>query len=378
MKFFHYFFSITLFLILLFFIISPNSIITATKDSATLFVNAIFPSLFPFLLLSTLVQNSAIIAFFNKFLHKIMKPIFNLPGVSSIALFLGMVGGYPIGAKTTADLVENKFISKNDAKKLIAFANNSGPLFILGAVGTIMYKNKYIGILLLLSHYIAALVVGFLFRFYKNTPKIYSETSTIQIDFIKISDLSKVLTDAIKKAIMTISIIGGFIIIFGIITTILTEIKIFFVISKILFPTIEPELCTAIFTGILEVTNGISKISSLNILSLSNKLILTSILLGFGGISVHMQTLSIINKVGLSSSTYFIGKSMQGIFSGLITFLLIRYTNFSYLIYESAFATYARYSYGFNKLISTIILCFLFIVVFKILQIFIEVKKGDY
>ena len=43
-----------------------------------------------------------------------------------------------------SELYANNYISKTEAERLLAFCNNSGPLFILGSVGIAIYSNiKY-------------------------------------------------------------------------------------------------------------------------------------------------------------------------------------------------------------------------------------------
>jgi len=377
MKIFYYIFSIIVFLIASFCIISPSEMINSAKEGIALWSNIVLPSLFPFLILSDLIQKSAITQVFEKLLSKIMKPIFNLPGISSLAIFLGMTGGYPIGAKITSDLRNDNSLSETEAKRLIAFANNSGPLFISGAIGIGLYKNASIGFLLLISHYISALLVGILFRFYKKNEVISNSKKLIQFSFIKLSNLGETLTNTVKKAITTVTVIGGFIVIFSILTTILEKTGLLLAISKIIMPSFEPDFSASIISGILEVTNGVNRIFQLPSIDLSQKLIVTSALIGFGGFSVHMQTLSVISNSDIGSYTYFLGKSMQSIFSGIITFLLLNYTNFSFLVYQPTFASEIYNSYGFIKLVSTITLVFLFIVVFKIVQLLIEKTNPD-
>ena len=75
--------------------------------------------------------------------------------------------------------------------------------------------------------------------------------------------------------------------------------------------------------GIFEITNGISFVSNIAVKTLTPSIILTSFLLGFGGISVLMQVYSIISKTDLSIKPYIIGKLLHGIFSALYTFLLL-------------------------------------------------------
>jgi len=88
------------------------------------------------------------------------------------ALILGIISGYPVGAKTVANLKENGLCSDIEAERLIAFTNNSGPLFIIGTVGLGIFLDVKIGFLLLLIHILASLTVGFIFRFWKINSKV--------------------------------------------------------------------------------------------------------------------------------------------------------------------------------------------------------------
>ena len=54
-------------------------------------------------------------------------------------------------------------------------------------------------------------------------------------------------------------------------------------------------------------------------------------LLGFGGISIMLQVLSIISKSDISIKPYILGKLLQGLLAAFYTFLIIN--NFSYFDY---------------------------------------------
>lgn len=85
------------------------------------------------------------------------------------AMLMGIISGYPIGAKIVTNFRENGMCSKEECERLLAFTNNSGPLFIIGSVGISMFYNSLIGILLFITHLLACLTVGFVFRFWKRT-----------------------------------------------------------------------------------------------------------------------------------------------------------------------------------------------------------------
>lgn len=351
----------------IFCILNPQNMINSTKSSLTLWATVIVPSLFPFMILSDLIQKTAIPFILNKFLSPLMNIIFNLPGISSLAIFLGMTGGYPIGAKITADLLKENSITKDDANHLITFVNNTGPLFMLGAVGIGIYKNYYIGLLLLVSHYISAILIGFICKFIKSKSEIKKHNNyQISFNVIKLSDIGSLLTETIKKSIDTVLSIGGFIVLFSIISALIEQSNILYFIK---IPGLTLEASTAFITGLLEVTNGINKIATVNNIPLLNKLVITSILIGFGGMSIHFQTLSIISNSEISFTKYLIGKTAQGILSGIITFLLFGYTNFSKLIPLNVFNSFAINSTEFTQIQNTILVFFIFIVIFKLFQL---------
>ena len=83
----------------------------------------------------------------------------------------------------------------------------------------------------------------------------------------------------------------------------------------------KKEYGTSIFSGIIELTNGLKNLS---LLEASNfNIILASFLLGFGGISVMLQVYSVISKTDISIKPYFYGKTIQAIISGILTSIIL-------------------------------------------------------
>ena len=81
-----------------------------------------------------------------------MKPLFNIRGEGSFAFIMGILSGYPMGAKIAANFRQNNICSKVECERLLSFTNNSGPLFIIGSVGISLFGNSTIGFLLLFTH----------------------------------------------------------------------------------------------------------------------------------------------------------------------------------------------------------------------------------
>lgn len=212
-----------------------------------------------------------------------------------------------------------------------------GPLFIIGTVGISMFGSSTIGFLLLITHILASLTVGFLFRFWKSTPlqspnntKVYTNLNKIQNKKISFSNLGESIAESITSAVSTIIMIGGLVVIFSVIISIFKASNIISILSNIFTPCfnllhIPTTFIAPLLTGLLEITNGISLISSIQIKAISINIIFTAFLLGFGGISVFLQVLSITSKTDLSIKPYIIGKLLHGTIAAFYTFLFIQF-----------------------------------------------------
>lgn len=336
--------SIIFILYLFFLVLFTKSNFNAAKKGITLWANNVVPSLFPFFVAVELLKRTNLIYFLSIKLDKYMKPIFNLPGVASFPFVMGLISGYPVGAKIVSDLYSNNLCTQKEAERMLAFTNNSGPLFIIGTVGCSFYSNTSIGILLLISHILSSICVGIILgiisriksatnKFTANSRQSASVNnfSSLLQDDIKIADLGGILGSAIVSAIKSILMIGGFVTIFSVILSILNNTKILTIISYFISNIfhINPDYIVGLLTGFLEFTNGLYKISTINNKMLSINLILSSFIIGFGGISVILQVLNIISKNKLSIKTYIFGKLLHGTISALFTFLILSIPIFS-------------------------------------------------
>lgn len=322
-----YFFTIVFIIFTISLIVFSDSNLTAAQNGIYLWATKVLPSLFPFFIAAELLCKTNFANILGKIFNKFMRPLFNIPGEASLAIILGTISGYPIGAKTVCNLKREKIISKTEAERLIAYTNNSSPLFILSTVGIALFQNKAIGYVLLISNIISMILVAYFFKFWKYK---HVEFSFNEIKFnsqnmpIKFSNFGEILSNSIKNAISNILSIGGFIVIFSVILSILTSSGIINIISNFLnIFNIPTDVSNALITGILELTNGVFLSANLYENYYLISLLLTSFLIGFSGISVLFQVYSIISKENISIKPYIIGKFLQGMFSLVITFILI-------------------------------------------------------
>ena len=315
---------------LLFF---SKSNLPAVKSGLSLWANSVVPSLFPFFVATELLMHTNIVTQLGNILNKYMKPLFNVRGEGAFAFIMGIISGYPVGAKIAANFRQNNICTKEECERLLSFTNNSGPLFIIGTVGILMFRNTTIGILLFITHILACITVGIIFRFWKRgkmSSNYFKASNSSQSTnkTVSFSNLGEILAESITSSTSTILLIGGFVVIFSSIISILKASGILNILSSLISPlfhtlNIDTAFITPLFSGFLEITNGINTISSIACKKLSINIIFTAFLLGFGGISVLLQVLSITSKTDLSIKPYLYGKLLHGLLAAFYTYIFI-------------------------------------------------------
>lgn len=213
----------------------------AVKSGLALWANSVVPSLFPFFVATELLMHTNIISQLGTFLNRYMKPIFNVRGEGAFAFIMGIISGYPVGAKIASNFRKNNICSKEECERLLSFTNNSGPLFIIGSVGILMFKNTTIGVLLFITHILACITVGVIFRFWKKnrTSSDFKNSSSFEQkrnNYATFSNLGEVLAESITSSISTILLIGGFVVIFSSIISILNASGLLEILSNIVSP----------------------------------------------------------------------------------------------------------------------------------------------
>lgn len=363
--------SLLLCLFIICLLIFSRSNISAAKSGLSLWANSVVPSLFPFFIAIELLNHTNVAHILGKLLNKFMKPLFNVPGIGAYVFIMGLISGYPTGAKIVTQFRKKGMITKAEGERLLTFTNNSGALFILGTVGITLFGNTTIGILLLITHILACISVGIVFRFWKFNDNEKMNYKKINSD--KKNTSSNILSASITNSINTILMIGGFIVLFSIIISILKTSKILLILSNILAPimnifNIDSKFCIPMISGIFELTNGISMVASLPNKLLSTNIIISAFLLGFGGISVVLQIYAIIADTDISIIPYILGKFLQGIFASIYTFIFIKifpFFNFDLVPVFSSNIDSSKYTsfYNYNSIIAIIFFTLAFIIV---------------
>jgi len=281
-------------------VLFPSDIADASRNALNLCCTVVIPALFPFFVLSSLTTESGIGHQISSFLSPLMRRIFRISGSGASALILGILGGYPVGASCIKTHYQSKQCTKEEAEHLLGFCNNSGPSFILGAVGIGVFGGIKIGALLLAVHILAALTVGILFSFVAPKPTKTQIHQTHALPF------SSALCNSVKSGLQSSLNVCAFVLFFAVFTEILHLFSI--------LPS--GGVLGVLFGGVFEITSGIAALQN-SVSSLPTAFTVAAFLLGFGGISVHAQTLSILSDTDLSPKKYFLGKCLHAAVSAL-------------------------------------------------------------
>ncbi|MCQ2008855.1 MAG: sporulation integral membrane protein YlbJ [Sporolactobacillus sp.] len=313
----------------------------AVKGSITgmqIWWDKVFPALFPFFVLTELMIGFGIVTFAGILMEPLMRPLFRLPGVGGFVFMMGIVSGFPAGARITADLYREKKITKAEAERLAGFTNFSNPLFLFSVTAVGFFHQASLGIVFALAHYIGNICVGLTFRFLgkktnkaRSTPSrflfIHALNSMHQERISRDQPFGKKLGDAVISSVSTLLAIGGFITLFSMLYQLLAQIGFvdflgFGLSACFKFIGFSPELGSAVIPGLFELTIGDNKVGELVIVPLIERVIVVSGLLGFCGLSIQAQAVSVLSQAGLSSRLFLIGRLLQMMFSSIAAFFL--------------------------------------------------------
>lgn len=293
-----------------------KSILDSVKFSFQIWIDNIFPSLFPFFVLSELLINFGFAHFIGEILNPFMYRLFKLKGEASFALAMSMISGFPSGAKYTSELYDRKIINEHEASKLLTFTHFSSPMFILGTISVSFLNNVEVGILILIIHYISNFIIGLIFRNYYISDKT-NEKISIKKAFLKMHDervnnsknLGQIITNSLINSINILLLILGVISLFLIITTVINNNLNLSIYTK------------SIINGLFEMTQGLKYVTLLDF-PLKIKVLLCTMLISFGGLSVHMQVISMISDTKIKYFPFLVARILHAIISTFLIYIL--------------------------------------------------------
>lgn len=295
------------FLIFLFFFLLKSPVLAANSVILGLSVclTKAIPALFPFLVLNELMISWGLADNLGRIIGTPFCKAFKIKKQSFAAFLAGCLFGFPLGTKTAVSLYEKNIISKQEAEKLICFCSNTGPAFIIGIVGTALCSKK-IALVIYFSQIISAMIIGLILRKEDGYQEmVYSDT---QIRF-SLSDIPKAVTNSVVPMLNICAFICFFSCISGSVENILTAVG-------------ANEYISLFFIGFFEITKGISLLENYNTNFAS--VFCSAFLLGWSGLSVILQSISITSKAGLGCKKFVVSKALQGLLCAIICIIICK------------------------------------------------------
>ncbi|MFX0559712.1 sporulation integral membrane protein YlbJ [Tepidibacillus infernus] len=322
----------------------PDTAFDASLQGLRIWWDIIFPALLPFFITSEVLLGFGVVHFMGVLLEPLMRPLFNVPGVGAFVLAMGFASGYPMGAKLTTRLREQNMITRIEGERLVSFTSTSDPLFLFGAVAVGFFHDVELGVLIALIHYSSSILLGFIMRFHERSNKeriiipdrLHNQRNILVKAFkamhrSRLNDgrkLGKLLGDAVTSSIQTLLMIGGFIMVFSVILSILTQIQFTEILTKgitlFLLPLgIAPEMSQSIIYGFFEVTLGAKTVSEASTsIPMVEKLAIVSGIAAWSGISVHAQIAAILQRTDIRYTPFLFARILHTFIAFMISFIV--------------------------------------------------------
>lgn len=277
--------------LLVWFLADAARVRAAAAEGLLLCGRSVIPALFPFMAASTILVSMGFGEWAAPRLAGLMA-LYRLPGPAGSALLLGLVGGYPIGARTAAELHKKGLLTAGEAERLLGFCNNSNPVFLISVLGGGVFGSPRTGVYLWLIHLLSALLTGFFFRGGKTAgrSRIPGKLLYQEISF------ASAFVEGVRSASASMVSVCGFVIFFYVLASPLAS------------------LGGPLGAGLV----GLLELFSLTPLLTADRLgfILASACAGWGGLSILCQTAAVLEGSGLRLRNCVAGKAIQGLLAG--------------------------------------------------------------
>ncbi|WP_028549501.1 sporulation integral membrane protein YlbJ [Paenibacillus sp. UNC451MF] len=332
-----------MFLMLLF----PAEVFRASIKGLSIWWDVLFPALFPFFVISEILLGIGIVHFFGMLLDPLMRPVFKIPGIGGFVVAMGFAAGYPIGAKLTAQLWDQKLVNREEGERLVAITTSSDPIFLIGAVSIGFFHDASLAGILAAAHYGTAMLIGLVMRYHGRRQTatalpsaLIPVTTSSQPIWIRAFNamhdarmkdgrpLGEMLRQAISSSLLLIFVVGGLVVFFSAVMEVLASahiMNIFYIgINAVLQQFDVPlALSQAVANGFFEVTLGAKAAGGAGAqIPLVYKVAIAAFVLSWAGLSVHAQIISLLHRTDLRYIPFCLSRLAHGLMAFIAVFLL--------------------------------------------------------
>lgn len=337
----------------------PADTLSGAATGLLLWFQTVLPTLLPCMIAADYLIRIRADRYLTRFLAKPLSLLFGISRDSAYAVLVGFLCGCPMGAKTTASLLDEGRISRREASYLLSFCNQPSPMFLTGYLCLSLLAGtetaapiasapfgKSIPLIpvMLLGAYGSAILVSFFYRALRrmhekltasdNLPYAQSKpavlntstgtdananpnTNSNPVPSLRSGPGSssrpqkaahpsplQLLETSMMTSFEVMVKIGGYMILFSVLETFIGK-----------FPFLHPAL-KSILMGFVEMTTGSRQIAAT--LKFPWSAALCCGVTAFGGLSGFAQTANVLKDSGLNTGRYFLWKLLQGFLATVI------------------------------------------------------------
>ncbi len=289
--------------------------VESCRDGLRICAKVLIPSLFPYFVLSSALVRLGLPSIIGRTLAPFASKVYGISPAGASALCVGLLGGYPSGAGYIAQLQKSGAVTANEAERLLGFCNNSGPAFIIGAVGVGVFSSAKIGLLLYISHVLSAFISGLFFR-------SRNAVSYDQSIFLDETEPDLLLPECIKQAALSIISVCGFVVFFTTLSGLLDANGALSGVCGFVSEHTGAELrfVRTFLVGILELGSASGVMRGIG--SGLSSVCLASFIVGWGGLSVHMQPQAMLQGSNIKGTLHLTGRLLSAALGAVIAGLL--------------------------------------------------------
>lgn len=283
-------------------LLMPEKAAEGVRKGLDICASSVIPSLFPFMALSSFLINSRLCLWRGKFADTVGKKLLSIPGSALSAVFMSLIGGFPVGATMTAKLLEKGEITKNQAQRMMMFCVNAGPAFVIGTVGVSMLSSVTAGAVILASLMVSSLSMGFFSNLISDgefaIPKEYKNEAA--------PEFSQAFTRSVADAAAAMFSICAWVILFSCINGFTDLLSV-------------SENGKIFIKSILEVTTGSFAAAG------KVPLPIMCLIIGFGGICVHCQVMGYAIQTGIKPSLFVATRIINGAIAAMVCAVILEF-----------------------------------------------------
>ena len=282
---------ILIFSLLFYMLIAPTNAVEAASNGLILWYKTILPTLLPFAILSNIFISSNIFYVFAVCFHPIIRLFLPVSREGTFPVAAGFLFGFPMGSRICSSMLMEGKLSRQEASIVFIISNNMSPMFICSYIMDQCLHLPQLVLPTLAILYIPPLILGrILLTFRKPQPLQWHKNTTprFQLNF-------KIIDAAIMNGFEALVKLGGYIMLFSIIASMINLLPI------------SSQIFRSSCIGAIEITNGIQSVSQTN-MNLATKYLLCVTFTAFGGFSGIAQTSSMVSESHLPMKDYMIAK----------------------------------------------------------------------